>query len=90
MIASWLDTREQTTCRWFDRLEAEPIDRAIPDRQCSGRPPKLDDYDRKEFREVARNPSTEADYDRPAWATELAKRFLTDEFDIEYSRRHVQ
>ena len=55
MIAEWLDTREQTIYRWFDRLETEPIEQAVKDRQRPGRPPKLD-----------------------------------DEFDVEYSRRHVQ
>jgi hypothetical protein len=31
MIAEWLDTREQTIYRWFDRLEEEPIDQAVKD-----------------------------------------------------------
>ncbi|WP_246988871.1 IS630 family transposase [Halorientalis marina] len=90
MIAEWLDTREQTIYRWFGRLEEEPISEAVQDRQRSGRPPKLDDSDRAEFQEAVQNPPSEAGYDQPAWTTELARQFLLDEFDVEYSRRHVQ
>jgi len=90
MIAEWLDTREQTIYRWFDRLKEEPISQAVQDRQRSGRPPKLDDADRAEFHEAVQNPPSEAGYDQPAWTTDLAQQFLEDEFDAEYSRRHVQ
>ena len=90
MIAEWLDTREQTIYRWFDRLEEEPIRQAVQDRQRSGRPPKLTDAQRTEFRETVRDPPSESGYDRPAWTTALAQRFLEDEFGVEYSRRHVQ
>jgi len=90
MIAEWLDTREQTIYRWFDRLEAEPVHRAVRDRQRPGRPPKLDDADRAAFREAVQNPPSAAGYDRAAWSTDLAQRFLEEELDTEYSRRHVQ
>jgi len=90
MIAEWLDTREQTIYRWFDRLEEEPISQAIQDRQRSGRPSKLDDADRAEFQQAVQNPPSQAGYDEPAWTTGLAQQFLEDEFDAEYSRRHVQ
>jgi transposase len=89
MIAAWLDTREQTIYRWFDRLETEPVRRAVRDRRRSGRPPKLGDSDRAAFRDAVRKPPTEAGYDRPAWTTALAREFLETEFDVEYSRRHV-
>lgn len=90
MIAEWLDTREQTIYRWFDRLEAEPVRQAVQDRQRSGRPPKLENVERAAFRDAVRKPPTEAGYDRPAWTTALAREFLEAEFDVEYSRRHVQ
>jgi len=90
MIAEWLDTREQTIYRWFDRLESEPIDRAVQDRQRSGRPPKLDDADMESFREILERPPSEAGYDGSEWTPDLARQLLADEFDVEYSRRHVQ
>lgn len=90
MIAEWLDTREQTIYRWFDRLETEPIEQAVQDRQRSGRPSKLDDADVTEFRQAVQHPPEEVGYDHPAWTTALAQQFLKDEFDVTYTRRHVQ
>ncbi len=90
MIAEWLDTREQTVYRWFDRLEAEPIERAVQDRDRPGRPTKLAAPDREQFEATVRQPPTAAGYDRPAWTTALATQYLEDEFDVTYSRRHVQ
>jgi len=90
MIAEWLDTREQTIYRWFDRIESEPIDQAVRDRQRSGRPPKLDDSDRAAFRDAVQQSPTEAGYDEPEWTPDLARQFLEEEFGVEYSRRHVQ
>jgi transposase len=90
MIAEWLDTREQTIYRWFDRRETEPIQQAVQDRQRSGRPSKLDDADWTEFRQALQNPPDQVGYDLPAWTTALAQQFLEDKFDVEYSRRHVQ
>jgi len=52
MIAEWLDTREQTIYRWFDRLEEEPISEAVQDRKRSGRPSKLGEAEREAFQEV--------------------------------------
>ncbi len=90
MIAEWLDTREQTIYRWFDRLETEPIRQAIQDRPRSGRPPKLNEDSRAEFQEAVHNPPTEVGYDQSAWTTTLAQQYLEDEFEAEYTLRHVQ
>lgn len=90
MIAEWLDTREQTLYRWFDRIEEEPIEQAVQDRQRPGRPSKLSDADKEEFFETVQNTPAEGGYDQPAWTTALAQQLLEDEFDVEYSRRHVQ
>lgn len=90
MIAEWLDVRVQTIYRWFDRLESEPVERAVRDRQRSGRPSKLDDGELAAFRELVREPPTAKGYDRQEWTTGLAQQALEDEFGVEYSRRHVQ
>lgn len=90
MIAEWFDVREQTIYRWFDRFEGEPVERAIRDRPRSGRPPKLDDADRKAFRRAIRQPPTAVGYDEDSWTAELAQDFIADEFGVDYSRRHVQ
>lgn len=90
MIAEWLDTREQTLYRWFDRIEEEPIEQAVQDRQRPGRPTKLSDPESETFQELLKHPPSEAGYDHPAWTTALAQQFLENEFDVAYSRRHVQ
>lgn len=90
MIAEWLDTREATIYRWFDRLEDEPIAQAIQDRPKPGRPPKLAEEELESFREAVKKPPTESGYDEPAWSTNLAQTFLEEEFDQEYTSRHVQ
>jgi transposase len=90
MIAEWLDTREQTIYRWFDRMESEPIEQAVRDRQRSGRPPKLDDSQRATFRDAVQGSPTDVGYGDSEWTPDLARRFLAEEFGVEYSRRHVQ
>jgi hypothetical protein len=57
---------ETAICRWSDRLEDEPLKQAVQDRHRPGRPPKLADADRKEFRATVRNPPSEAGYDESA------------------------
>lgn len=90
MIAEWLDTREQTIYRWFDRLEEEPISEAVRDRPRPGRPSKLSEQQRDAFQTAVTHPPSEVGYDEPAWSTKLAKRFLAEEFAVEYTMRHVQ
>lgn len=90
MIAGWLDLREATVYRWFDRLETEPVREAVQDRQRPGRPPKLADSYRERFREALKNPPTDAGYDDAEWTPGLAQQFLEDQFGVAYSRRHVQ
>lgn len=90
MIAEWLDLREATVYRWFDRLETEPVDRAVRDRQRPGRPSKLDDAQRARFQQVLDGSPAAVGYEATEWTPDLARRFLGEEFDVEYSRRHVQ
>lgn len=90
MIAEWFDMREGTIYEWFNRLEQRSIQDAITDDQRSGRPPKLADDARKSFEHAVRQPPTESGYDQSAWSTALAQQFLREEFDVEYSPRHVR
>lgn len=90
MIAEWFDMREGTIYNWFDRFEERSIENAITDDHRSGRPPKLDETARKAFIKAVNEPPTESGYEQPAWSTKLAQRFLREEFDVEYSQRHVQ
>jgi len=90
MLAEWLNTREATIYRWFDRLEAEPIEEAVRDRPKPGRPAALTDDQRRRFETAVRRPPSDAGYVQPAWSTDLARRYLREEFGVEYTDRHVQ
>lgn len=90
MIAEWLGIRDQTIYTWFDRLETEPLEQALQERARSGRPAKLTDSDREEFLRTVQRSPREVGYDHPTWTAAVAQRFLEEEFDVTYSRRHVQ
>lgn len=90
MIAEWFDVREDTIYFWFRAMEREPLLDAVHDESPPGRPPKLDDADREQLDVALRNPPSESGYDEPEWTTALVRRYLREEFGVEYSRRHVQ
>lgn len=90
MIAEWLDIREATIYRWFDRLEEESIERAVQDRPKEGRPSKLSQSQRETFRSAVREPPAEVGFEAPAWSPELARDFLNEQFGVDYTKRHVQ
>lgn len=89
MIAEWLNMREGTIYEWLNRFEERSIGDAITDDHRSGRPPKLDKLDRETFGSAVNRPPSKSGYDQPAWSTKLAQRFLREEFDVEYSIRHI-
>ncbi len=89
-IADWLDKREATVYKWFDRLESEPIEQAVKDRQRSGRPRKLRGDDRAEFELALENSPEKVGYTTSEWTVSLAQQYLSIAFDVEYSQRHVR
>lgn len=90
MLAEWLDKREATIYEWFNRLEAEPIEEAIRDDPRPGRPSKLTGNEREKFEAVLHESPESVGYDSPAWHPKLARQYLLDEFDAEYTLRHVR
>ncbi len=90
MIADWLAVREATIYRWFDRIEAEPLDRAVRDRPRPGRPPALSGADRERLEAAVADPPTSVGYERQTWTLELVRRFIRDEFGVDYTTRHVR
>jgi transposase len=90
MLAEWLDVREATMYRWFDRLEDEPIAEAIRDDPRPGRPPKLDDDQLAAFRNTVAGSPAAAGYEGETWTADLARQYLEGEFGVAYSTRHVR
>lgn len=90
MLAEWLDKREATIYEWFNRLEDQPIREAIQDEQRPGRPSKLTDEEQDQFETALQESPKGVGYDAPAWTPKLARQYLLDEFDAEYTLRHVR
>lgn len=90
MIADWFDMRDDTIYRWFREMEREPLLDSIHDDPPPGRPPKLTDDEQAAFEAAVQADPNEAGYDAPAWTTKLARRYLNDAFDVEYTPRHVR
>jgi transposase len=90
MIADWFDMRDDTIYRWFREMEQEPLLDAIHDEPPPGRPSKLTDDERNQFEAAVQNDPSEVGSDAPAWTTSLARQYLAEEFDVEYTPRHVR
>lgn len=81
---------EQTVYSWLNRLDSSGFDEGLYDDPPPGRPPALDDAEFEQFQTAVENPPEDVGFDAPAWSTALAQQYLRDEFDHEYSRRHVR
>jgi len=78
---------------WLDRLERladEPFEQVVYDDHRSGRPSKLTDTAYEQFVQDLTNPPEECGIDARAWSVPLARRYLREEFDVEYCERHVR
>lgn len=90
MIADWFDMREDTIYRWFRRIEREPILDAVYDDPRPGRPPKLTDEQRDAFEAAVQGSPSDIGREGEHWTAAVARAYLADEFDVEYSLRHVR
>ena len=90
MIADWFDLRETLVYRWFNEMEEQSLMDAIHDDPPPGRPSKLTDEQRNQFEEALHKTPEEVGYDAPAWTSKLARRFLKEEFNVDYTLRHVR
>ena len=79
--------------KWFNRLERladEPFEEVVYDEPRPGRPAELTEQEHEQFVESLHEQPAEVGIDAPAWTVPLARRFLRDEFDVEFSERHVR
>ena len=90
MIADWFDIRDETIYRWFTEMEKNPLMDAIYDETRPGRPADLSEDQREAFGAALHKPPKEADLDAPAWTPKLARKYLREEFDVDYSLRHIR
>lgn len=80
---------EQTVYEWLDRIEAEGLEAALEDESPPGRPPRLSDAEWEQFAETVTRPPTAVGFDADEWTAALAREYLRDAIDVEFSRRHA-
>ena len=90
MIADWFDMREETIYSWFRRMEREPMLEAVYDDPRPGRPPKLTEAQREAFTSALRGSPKDVGRASEHWTPAIANAYLADEFDVDYSIRHVR
>lgn len=90
MIFDRFDMREGTIYRWLTAIEERPLGKAIYDKTRPGRPSNLSQDRREAFKKILHEPPTETDIDAPAWTPKLARKYLREEFDVDYSLPHVR
>jgi transposase len=71
---------QPTGARWADRWNADGVDGLTPDHG-DGRPPKLDEDERGDLRELL-------EADEP-WTTQEIRHLITEEFDVTYHPNYI-
>lgn len=89
-IAEKFGWPEQTIYSWLDRLESRGLEEGLYDDPPPGRPPTLGEDEFEQLQTAVQNPPKDAGLEAPAWSTALAQKYLRDEFEHEFSRRHVR
>lgn len=92
-VANMYGFSEGWASKWFNRLGQladEPYEDVVADKPRSGRPEKLSDEQRAQFEAVLQDAPVEVGIDAPAWTVALARKYLSDEFDVDYSKRHIR
>lgn len=75
---------------WLDRFEERGPAGAIRDEPRPGRPPKLDEADRRALRDDLDREPAAFGYDATDWTPELVRAHLDDEYGVSYSLGHVR
>lgn len=89
-VAEALDVSLKTVYNWLDRFAERPVEEAPFDEPRPGAPGKLEDDEQAElFETLARDPAA-AGYDATAWTPALVAALVSDEYGVEYTRRHVR
>ncbi|WP_424004743.1 helix-turn-helix domain-containing protein [Haloarcula salina] len=92
-LADWYDVSRTTIHNWLNRLERledEPPEAVIYDEKRPGRPPKLDDCQQRQLTEVLTESPREVGFDAEEWHPKLARVYIEETFDVEYTVSYVR
>jgi transposase len=78
-----------TIYNWLNRFAEQPLEQAPYSAQRSGRPSKLTEEQQDLFFDHLRDSPEVFGYDRQEWSPTLVRRHMKDQFDVEYSLRHI-
>lgn len=84
-LAEWFGVERKTIYNWLSRLEEGDLTEMARDETRPGRPSKLSPDEHERLEDALHRPPREVGFDVPAWTTGLARRFLEEAFDVEYS-----
>jgi transposase len=89
-IAEQYGLARKTVYNWLERLETQPLERAIVDADRPGRPPKLSSSERDELTQALRQPPSAVDYAAEGWTTQSVQEYIAERFEVDYSLPHVR
>ena len=92
-IADWYDVSDSTVHNWLNRLERlneEPVEEVIHDAPRSGRPRKLSSDEWNKLQQFLNKSPQDVGIDAPHWTPRVVQQLIAEEFDTEYTKRHVQ
>ena len=80
----------QNVYQWLNRIEERGLPEALYDEPKPGRPPRLTDEQVEKLEAVLRDSPTTVGYDAETWEPTLVRHWLNEQFDVEYTLRHVR
>jgi len=92
-LATGFGVTRQTVHNWLtrlERLESESIEEVVYDDDRSGRPPKLSQSQQEELFATLRQSPEEQEIDAVSWYPALVRKYIEEEYETEYTLRHVR
>lgn len=75
---------------WLDRIEKRGLDDAIYDDSPPGADSKLTDEQWDELFSILDESPKEVGYDFPIWKPKIVRDWLKEQFDVDYTLRHIR
>jgi len=80
----------QTVYKWLYRFAERGGEAALYDAAKPGRPSRLSEAQKQQYREAVLAPPSEVELDAPAWTPALLGEYLEREIEVRYSNEHCR